>query len=170
MVLWCGPPTLLAANPPEPAINSAPLGKAVYEAKCVQCHGKDGKGNGPAAALLNPRPRDFTAGAFKFRSTESGNIPTDDDLLNTIQNGLHGTAMPEWKPFIKGDSLTALLAYVKSFSPRFQTEKPIAAKVGTPMPSSPASITAGKKVFEKLQCAACHGTDGAGTGAVTTSF
>ena len=123
----------------------------------MECHGKDGKGSGPAALLLSPRPNDLTAGKFKFRSTESGNIPTDDDLLTTIQNGLHGTAMPDWEPFIKGDSLTALLAYVKSFSPRFQNETPRVVKVGNPVPTSLASIAAGKRVFEKLACASCHG-------------
>ncbi|HXX62388.1 MAG TPA: c-type cytochrome, partial [Bacteroidota bacterium] len=60
------------------------LGKEIYNAKCVECHGRDGKGDGPAAAILSPRPRDFTAGKFKFRSTETGSIPLDADLLRTI--------------------------------------------------------------------------------------
>jgi mono/diheme cytochrome c family protein len=147
-----------------------PLGKTLYEAKCIQCHGREGKGNGPAAAYLSPRPRDFTAGKFKFRSTESGSIPTDDDLRTSVENGLHSTAMPGWKPFLRGDSLTAVLDYVKSFSPRFSNEKPHAVKPGPPVAASPASIAAGKKVFETLQCASCHGTDGEGKDAIAGPF
>ena len=146
------------------------LGKSIYEAKCVECHGKEGRGNGPAAAVLNPRPRDLTSGKFKFRSTESGSIPTDEDLLNTIQTGLHGTSMPDWKPFIGADSLKALLAYVKTFSPRFQSETPKVVKLGAPGLSSPASIAAGAKVYAKLECASCHGTDGKGKDAIATEF
>lgn len=159
--------SVLLALPREGGLS---LGKSVYEAKCVQCHGLDGKGNGSAAALLNPRPRNFTDGKFKFRSTESGSIPTDDDLLATIQNGLHGSSMPDWKPFIKGDSLKAVLAYVKSFSPRFQNEKPKPVSLGSAVHSSAGSIAAGKRVFEKLQCGKCHGTDGAGTGAIASEL
>jgi cytochrome c oxidase cbb3-type subunit 2 len=146
------------------------LGRSIYESKCVECHGKDGKGNGPAATVLNPRPRDLTAGTFKFRSTESGSIPTDDDLVKTIQNGLHGTAMPDWRPFLAGDSLGALLAYVKSFSSRFHTETPQVVKVGSTVAATPASIAAGGKVYEKLECASCHGSDGAGRDAIATDL
>jgi mono/diheme cytochrome c family protein len=120
--------------------------------------------------LLSPRPRIFTDGKYEFRTTESGSIPTDEDLVRTIRNGLHGTAMPDWDPFIKGDSLNAVVEYVKSFSPRFTTEKAKPVKFGPPVPSSPTSIAAGKRVFQKLQCAACHGVDGKGTDATTNEF
>ena len=153
----------------KPAADASP-GKSIYESKCVQCHGKDGKGNGPAAAFLNPRPRDFTEGKFKFRSTESGSIPTDEDLLITVRNGLHATAMPDWKPFVGDDSLKAVVAYVKSFSIRFSRETPKTITVGAAVPSSPTSSAAGKKAYDKLQCASCHGVDGAGKDALTTEF
>ncbi len=152
------------------ALPGGALGKAIYDSRCVECHGREGKGNGPAAAFLHPRPRDFTSGKFKFRSTESGSIPTDDDLLNTVKSGLHATAMPDWKSFIGDDSLKSVVAYIKSFSGRFASETPKVVSVGTPVPSSASSIAAGKKAFDKLQCGACHGSDGAGKDALTTEF
>jgi len=151
-------------------VQSAGLGKSIYDAKCSSCHGIDGKGDGNAAALLSPRPRNFTDGKYEFRSTESGSIPTDEDLIRTIKNGLHGTAMPDWDPFIKGDSLTAVIEYVKSFSPRFASEKANPVRIGATVVSSAASVAAGKRVFQKLQCAACHGVDGKGTNAATDEF
>lgn len=146
------------------------LGKTIYSAKCVECHGRDGKGDGPAAAFVNPRPRDFTAGKFKFRSTESGSIPKDEDLIRTIQNGLHNTAMPEWNGLLRGDSLKAVLSFVKTFSPRFQQETPKSVALGTPVPSTRSSIISGGKVYESLQCAGCHGSDGAGKDAVASDL
>ncbi len=146
------------------------LGKSIYDARCAPCHGENGKGDGPASALLNPRPRNFTSGMYKFRSTESGSIPSDDDLMNTVKNGLHGTAMPDWAPFISGDSLKAVVAYMKGFSVRFEKEKPHLVKVGSGSSSSTASIASGKKLYAKLQCADCHGTDGAGAGAIAKDF
>jgi mono/diheme cytochrome c family protein len=145
-------------------------GKPMYDAACARCHGLDGRGNGPAASLLHPRPRDFTAGKYKFRSTESGDIPTDDDLITIISNGLHGTTMPDWQQFLHGDSLRAVVEYMKSFSPRFKNEQPGPVRPGSPTASSPQSITAGKKVYEKLECAMCHGDDGMGKGAVATDL
>ncbi|MGH7318661.1 MAG: cbb3-type cytochrome c oxidase subunit II, partial [Candidatus Rokuibacteriota bacterium] len=58
-------------------------GKEVYERRCVGCHGQNGDGNGPVATFLDPRPRDFRLGAFKFRTTPSGSLPTDGDLYRT---------------------------------------------------------------------------------------
>ncbi len=146
------------------------LGKSIYEARCASCHGVTGKGDGPSAALLNPRPRNFTSGIFKFRSTESGSVPTDDDLSTTVKNGLHGTAMPDWASFISGDSLKAVIGYVKSFSTRFQNEKPRSVHVSGSVASSAGSIESGKRVYEKLQCGKCHGSDGTGADAVAKDF
>src|SRR3954471_6045337 len=99
-------------------------GPALYQQRCSACHGKTGRGDGAFAALLDPRPRDFTGGRYKFRSTETGSLPTDEDLAASITNGLHGTAMPSWKKFLSPEQVTALIAQVKSFSPRFTTEQP----------------------------------------------
>lgn len=159
--------TLHAASPPSA---DQEVGKSIYEMKCASCHGKEGRGNGAAAAFLNPRPRDFTSGKFKVRSTESGSIPTDDDLRSTIQNGLHGSAMADWKNFLHGDSLEAVIAYVKSLSARFTHETPKPVRLGATVPTSASSLAAGKQVYDKLQCASCHGTDGKGTDAVATDL
>jgi mono/diheme cytochrome c family protein len=141
-------------------------GPALYQTRCAACHGKTGHGDGPFAALLDPRPRDFTAGRYKFRSTETGSLPTDEDLSATIGNGLHGTSMPSWKTFLSQEQVTALVAQVKSFSPRFTTEQPRAIVMAAEVPATPEGLDAGRVVYEKLKCGACHGTDGRGTGAI----
>ena len=58
-------------------LEAQPQGKNVYDAHCVECHGESGRGDGPSAAYLTPRPRDFTSGKYKIRSTETGTVPTD---------------------------------------------------------------------------------------------
>ena len=72
-------------------------GKSIYVRACTSCHGDQGKGDGLAAPLLDPRPRDFTRGLFKFRSTASGKVPILDDLARTLTHGLTGTAMGQWR-------------------------------------------------------------------------
>lgn len=162
--------TAAAQTPPAPG---SPSGKAIYEQRCVQCHGLDGRGDGAAAPVLIPRPRDLTSAKFKLRTTESGSLPTDDDLLRTITYGIPGTSMPAWQPFLSQADIAAVATYVKSFSPRFASERPqtiptvSAAAPGTP---SPQTIAAGKATYEKLRCGACHGTDGKGTGAIATDL
>src|SRR2546430_83532 len=73
---------------------------AVYNHACAWCHGKDGRGDGPAAfsidKYLSPRPRDLTRGRFELRSTASGELPTDEDLLRTLEHGIPGY-MPSFR-------------------------------------------------------------------------
>jgi cytochrome c oxidase cbb3-type subunit 2 len=145
-------------------------GKAVYDAHCVTCHGSDGKGDGPAATLLVPHPRDFTSGRYKIRSTETGSLPTDDDLLRSVRQGLSGTAMPAWQSILPDDDIRAVVGYIKSLSPRFAAESPEPVALSTETPSSPESTARGARVYATLQCGKCHGDDGRGTGAAATSF
>ena len=69
------------------------LGKATFEKKCIACHGTEGRGDGEAAYLLYPKPRDFVAARYRLVSTWEG-IPTDNDLYSTIWRGMPGSAMP----------------------------------------------------------------------------
>jgi mono/diheme cytochrome c family protein len=145
-------------------------GKQVYDAHCVECHGGKGEGDGPAAHLMTPRPRDFTRGRYKIRSTETGSVPTDDDLLRSVRQGLYASSMPGWQKLLPDDDIRAVVEYVKTFSPRFAAEPPTLIPPSASIPSSAQSITRGSAVYEKLQCGKCHGTDGHATGATATSF
>ncbi len=119
LALWAG-----AAQAAEPATpDELKAGKFIYDRGCHHCHGDKGRGDGIAAADLDPRPRDFTKGLFKFRTTPSGTIPTLDDLARTVTHGLTGTAMGQWSEFSAKDR-RAVLLYVMTFSERFQTETP----------------------------------------------
>ena len=90
-------------------------GKKVYETYCAGCHGITGDGKGPAAAALNPKPRNFQTAEFRFRSTPSGELPTDEDLYRTITEGLKGSSMPAWNLLSESDR-KSVIAYIKHFA------------------------------------------------------
>ncbi len=142
-----------------------PGAEKLYNRHCAACHGIKGDGEGPAAYLLSPKPRNFSLGVYKIRSTPSGSPPTDQDLLRTLKLGIPGTAMPMWDRLPETD-LVALVEYLKSFSDIFEDEEmmdpPIVIK--SPPPAGPKSISAGKKVYEQMGCADCHGPGGKGDG------
>jgi mono/diheme cytochrome c family protein len=142
----------------------AKSGKALYRRYCITCHGVHGDGAGENAPHLDPRPRDFTKATFKCRSTPSGSLPTDSDLFNTISRGLYNSAMPPWKPLTR-QQRADLVAYVKSFSPRFQEEPPVAPVTIPPEPpTTPESVRRGAESFQSLNCWSCHGKEGRGNG------
>ena len=151
-------------------VEAQPRGKAVYDAHCVECHGSSGKGDGASAAYLTPRPRDFTTGKYKIRSTETGTAPSDDDLIGSVRRGLYGTAMPGWDRILSDADIVDVVQYVKSLSPQFGAQPPKPVAIGDGIASSPASIGRGQLVYDKLQCGKCHGRDGRGTGAAATAF
>jgi hypothetical protein len=95
----------------------AKRGKELYGRYCMGCHGPRGDGEGENAAYLNPKPRDFTMGLFKCRSTPSGSIPLDSDLFDTVGRGVDTTGMPRWFPLTPQERAD-LVAYVKTFSGR----------------------------------------------------
>ncbi|HEY8121752.1 MAG TPA: cytochrome c [Myxococcota bacterium] len=67
----------------------AAAGKLVFTGKgtCWTCHGQAGKGDGPAGKALNPPPRDFSVGAFKFDADKDGKPGSDADLKLVITKG-----------------------------------------------------------------------------------
>jgi cytochrome c oxidase cbb3-type subunit 2 len=150
-------------------------GKAVYERRCIACHGIKGDGNGPAATFLyKQRPRNFTLGEFKFRLTK-GALPTDADLLRTISRGVRGTAMPAWFELPLEDRL-AVIQYIKYVlavdrsDPKqpdyyFVDEQPGAPlSIGTPPLPSAALIAHGAEIWRQAKCWECHGNSGRGDG------
>jgi cytochrome c oxidase cbb3-type subunit 2 len=139
-------------------------GRVVYERRCIGCHGAGGDGNGAAATFMDPRPRNFTLGVFKFRTTPSGSLPTDGDLYRTLARGVRGTAMPTWHELPEKDRM-AVIAYIKTFSPRWRDEKPEPPIViGEPPAPTPALLARGKALYTQAKCAQCHGDGGRGDG------
>jgi len=139
-------------------------GKVVYTRYCVSCHGELGNGAGEFAEWITTKPRDYRQGTFKWRSTPSGALPTDSDLDKTIRDGIYGTFMPSWYP-IGEHNRRDVIAYIKTFSGRWTTEKPAAAITIPPEPGyTEASVKRGRAVYEKSNCAQCHGQDALGDG------
>lgn len=136
----------------------------IYKRYCAGCHGDLGNGEGENAQWIDPKPRNFTLGIFKCRSTPTGTLPTDQDLYNTIGRGIVTSNMPQWLP-LTDQERADLVAKVKSFSPRFEKEKP-----GDPIqippepPVTAEEIKKGKEVFDRVQCWKCHGHEGRGDG------
>jgi mono/diheme cytochrome c family protein len=174
------PPTGQGASGPlswsiEPAGKVAPSpevlerGRALFGKQCAACHGADGAGNGLAAYLLYPRPRDFVKARYRLVSTWEG-VPTDEDIYRSISRGMPGSAMPSWAHLPEADRW-ALVHHVKSLA-----ENPI--EVGSPSPEDPrlgvvpippepppdaAGAAKAADLFVKA-CAPCHGEGARGDG------
>jgi len=79
------------------------LGEKTFKTDCTSCHGKSGKGNGPAAVALQPRPANLTAD-YVQKSTEGA-------LFWKISHGKG--SMPEWGGSLKPKQIWALVTYIK---------------------------------------------------------
>jgi mono/diheme cytochrome c family protein len=143
-------------------------GKAVYQKWCAGCHGDGGAGDGEAARYMLPHPRDFTGALYQIRSTGSGELPTDADLLRAIDQGLPGTAMPGWKTRLSDRERRDVVAYLKTFSTFFAdtTIRPHPLQFGK-APGGGGSADAlrvGRQFYDSIGCRKCHGDQGRGDG------
>lgn len=147
------------------------LGKEVYARRCAPCHGANGEGDGAAAYLLYPRPRDFKNGTYHFGSTWEG-TPTDDDLYVSISRGIPGSAMPSWAHLPEKERW-GLVHFVKSLAAEPlepclpESDDPTQDRAVIKVPPEPADDEAGRaraaELF-KTTCERCHGSSAAGDG------
>jgi mono/diheme cytochrome c family protein len=149
-------------------------GEELYTQHCLSCHGETGRGNGIAAPWLIVRPRDFTRGMYRYRSTPVGKKPLDGDLFRNIQRGLPGTAMPSWRQ-LSEESIWLLVDYLKSLFETVDGERgePFddeAMRVAVPelpplaVADYDLAVRRGEAVYQALKCSNCHGSTGRGDG------
>ncbi|MEZ4660566.1 MAG: c-type cytochrome [Caldilineaceae bacterium] len=135
-------------------------GQRVYDTYCIGCHGADGRGVGEAAQFLNPKPRNFVDGDFKFfHFNEPGPLPSDQSLQITIRNGLPGSAMPAFA-LLTDQEIKDVTTYIKNFrAGGWVQPEPIQAAAG------PVQIegATGEDLFMNAGCNACHQLDALGT-------
>lgn len=140
------------------------LGERIYRRACVYCHGEAGDGGGVAERYMVTKPRDFTAGRFKIRTTATGSMPTDEDLYRTITTGFPEFRMPRFD-YLTPEERWALVYFIKQFSSdfgRFETEYP--SVVGPPPAVSDGLLALGAQMYRDGECGRCHGDEGRGDG------
>ncbi len=115
------------------------LGRDVYLKRCVQCHGANGDGQGPVAASLYPKPRDYRRGVFKFTSTPYGYKPRREDLVRTLRKGIPGTSMPAFN-LIPDKELQAVLDWVLVLTHRGELETQLVSEAKTEDEIDPDAI------------------------------
>jgi mono/diheme cytochrome c family protein len=166
----------VAVSSPLPAQLEA--GERIYTRQCAACHGERGDGNGPATVWLYPKPRDFSAGLFKIKSTPGTALPTARDLFETVTRGMPGSSMPSYD-FLSEEERWEVVRYIQYLTAvtdeagkrvnlfeRAEAAGEQAESIEVP-PEPPLtfdSLTRGKTLFNQFGCMACHGETGAGDG------
>jgi len=151
------------------------LGKKLYKERCLVCHGDKGDGKGLAGVFRREEKngrvieifsRDFTVGVFKFRTTPTGCLPTDEDIRKTISDGMERSFMPSYENILSAEEKEAVKDHIKTFSFRWEEEDPCDPIVvkKPEWVGSLASAEKGKKVYKEMKCWECHGYHGIGDG------
>lgn len=99
-------PTTYMRNPLPLQATVVKRGEALFQTHCTVCHGQEGRGDGPAAASLNPKPADLTA--------EHVDDHTDGDIFWWLTYGVAGTAMPNFDNTLSDIERWELIRYIRS--------------------------------------------------------
>lgn len=147
----------VAAGPVGRDENQQELG--LYRKHCAHCHGVSGDGAGPTAAFLNPYPRNYRPGWFKFKSTPGRNVaPTDQDLDRILVEGITDTAMPSFRLLTEAER-RALVDYVKYLAVRGEVERRLIEELGLLGPEDVLldfSNRAGEEYAEQIEVINMH--------------
>jgi DMSO reductase family type II enzyme heme b subunit len=139
-------------------------GKMLYDSWCAQCHGYEGDGKGYASGQYTlPQPRAFDSGTYKFRTTASGDRPTDEDIIRSTRKGNPGTTMPPWTRFTD-EEVNLMVEYIKSFEEETFEEEAEPFQIGKAPAVSDSLLKQGEEIFDKAKCWECHGKAGRGEG------
>ena len=146
-------------------------GRQIYRDRCLGCHGPKGDGLGPASPFLDPKPRNFITGTFKFKSTPNESLPSDRDLMRTLSYGVPGTSMPSFR-LMPEVSKYAVIQYIKTFSQLWKKPENKGPRLqGASFPigdfrEHKKFIKRAKKgrVLYLQNCLICHGDQGKGDG------
>ncbi len=117
-----------------------------------------------------PKPRDFTTGVFKFRSTGSEYLPLASDLERLVRDGIYGTSMPGFA-HIGETEIKQVVEYIQVFyQDRMERDKedgfwpPKEIQMGAKPKATPELVDQGKKLYLANGCGDCHGKDGRADG------
>ncbi|HVV99555.1 MAG TPA: c-type cytochrome [Planctomycetaceae bacterium] len=104
-------------------------GRNLYMRHCLHCHGVSGDGAGPTADYLNPRPRDYRLGIFKFTSTTSTSKASHEDIMRTLREGVPGTSMPSFVVILNPEEVSIVADYVRWLAMRGEFEKRLTSEL-----------------------------------------
>ncbi len=105
-ILWCwAAAATCAVAASHIARAQGPSGADVFRVRCVMCHGPQGRGNGPMAASLNPRPVDFTDSSKRLATTDSA-------VAEVIRRGRR--AMPAFGQMLSRAQVDSVVAFIKT--------------------------------------------------------
>lgn len=166
LVIGQWPGAIEAEGPNVPVVQTA-QGQQIYEERCAACHGINGDGQGPGAARLLVKPRDFTRDEFKIKSTQGDEFPSREDLIKVISEGMPGSSMPGWENVLTQADMGPLADYIQTFGRFFAQEGYGSTIIEIPDRVEPTaeSIARGRVLYEgDIECLKCHGEAGRGDG------
>jgi mono/diheme cytochrome c family protein len=129
--------------------DAARRGEKTFVRACAACHGRRGRGDGPASADLNPPPRDLASYQFRFRTTSTGSLPLPVDLERTIHRGLPGSSMPAFDELFSVEETSDLIHFIFSLqeSGSFDGEQRSEINLKPVLPIEPTSLRDGQAIY-----------------------